>query len=332
MTNITTLDTVSISGNSSHRGLSFFYNPVKIESILNVSKNISCSGFLELGNITLSTNENNEFTLHSQSDVHFNLGNKIKLSCFVCDRSELFLDSFSILNNFKYSSISRNNIDCITLNDRGFVGINNTSPSCSLDVSGKLKTSSLFSNQADIKQITTEMLSLTSDLEIQKERTVIFKQSNLDKPTLGTRSKGTKLVLLPSVSTSLLDYSIGLEQGHMWFSVPIKKESFGWKFYAGSQNPVCTLSATGNLNITGNLISSNITSGKTITSTYKLTWTKINDIVTFYIQTNDKSDIEIPLDFSPKEIVYDSKEIVYDKEKNTLHLLPNKFYHLSFVL
>lgn len=327
MTNITTFDTVSISGNSSHRGLSFFYNPVTIESILKVSKNIA------LGELTLSTNQNNELNLQSHSDIHFNIGNRIKVSSFTNERNDsITLDTFSILNKFKYSSISRNNIDCITLNDRGFVGINTTSPSCSLDISGKLKSTSLFTNQADIKQITTDMLSLSGDLEIPKERTILFKQSNLDKPTLGTRSKGTKLVLLPSVSNNLLDYSIGLEQGNMWFSIPLNKESFGWKFYAGSQTPICTLTGTGNLNITGNLTSSNISSGKTITNDYKLTWTKINDIVTFYIQTLNGSIIQIPIDFSPKEFICNTNEINYDKEKKLLQLSPNKFYHFSCVI
>jgi len=53
----------------------------------------------------------------------------------------------------------------------------------------------------------------------------------VNPPTLTTRSVGTKLVLYPSVSASLVDYAIGIENGATWFSVPSTSSAF--KFYGG---------------------------------------------------------------------------------------------------
>ncbi len=53
----------------------------------------------------------------------------------------------------------------------------------------------------------------------------------VNPPTLTTRSVGTKLVLYPSVSASLVDHAIGIENDATWFSVPSTSSAF--KFYGG---------------------------------------------------------------------------------------------------
>jgi len=55
--------------------------------------------------------------------------------------------------------------------------------------------------------------------------------AGVNPPTLTTRSVGTKLVLYPSVSASLVDHAIGIENGTTWFSVPSTSSAF--KFYGG---------------------------------------------------------------------------------------------------
>ena len=67
-------------------------------------------------------------------------------------------------------------------------------------------------------------------------------------PTLTSRAPGNKLVLYPSLSASLLDYAIGIEEADMFFST--ENSSAGYKFYCG---PTCrtTISGMGNITTTG---------------------------------------------------------------------------------
>ena len=76
-------------------------------------------------------------------------------------------------------------------------------------------------------------------------------------PTFTTTSNGTKIVLWPSISSTMVDYAIGIEAGNTWFSVPQATNNFGYKWYAGN-TAIATLSGngtltTGNITTTGNV-------------------------------------------------------------------------------
>lgn len=58
--------------------------------------------------------------------------------------------------------------------------------------------------------------------------------SGVAAPTTTTRSNGTKLILYPSIGASAVDYAIGIESGHMWFSTA--SSSTGFKWYSGTTN------------------------------------------------------------------------------------------------
>jgi hypothetical protein len=61
-------------------------------------------------------------------------------------------------------------------------------------------------------------------------------------PTLSTRSTGTKIVLYPAISSTNLDYSIGVETNDMFFTT--EYGTCGYKFYAGI-NEVASISGGG---------------------------------------------------------------------------------------
>jgi hypothetical protein len=67
-------------------------------------------------------------------------------------------------------------------------------------------------------------------------------------PAFGTRSAGTKVVLYPALSSTSVDYAIGVDNGTVWYATPTTDNQHRW--YAGTTN-VATLSGTGNLSVVG---------------------------------------------------------------------------------
>jgi hypothetical protein len=70
-------------------------------------------------------------------------------------------------------------------------------------------------------------------------------------PTNTTRSAGTKIVLYPGVDATGVDFAIGVESGAIWQSVHDSVASFKW--YANA-TPIATLTGTGNITVTNQLI------------------------------------------------------------------------------
>jgi hypothetical protein len=88
-------------------------------------------------------------------------------------------------------------------------------------------------------------------------------------PTFTTRSVGTKLTLYPTLSSSNVDYAIGINSGTFWNSIPGNDAGQYFKWYGG-ETEVASLSGTGNLIVTGS-ISSNGSTVVTLSGTQTLT-------------------------------------------------------------
>jgi hypothetical protein len=90
-------------------------------------------------------------------------------------------------------------------------------------------------------------LTVTGTSSLGTVEKILF-NNNVGPPTLGTRSIGTKLVLYPSISSTALDYSIGIESNNMFFTTQSASTS-GYKFYsgAGDSNIVCQINGSGDL-------------------------------------------------------------------------------------
>jgi hypothetical protein len=88
--------------------------------------------------------------------------------------------------------------------------------------------------------------------------TVFFHtNSGIGPPTFTNRSSGTKLILYPSISSSLSDYAIGMDTGVLWFSVQNSSSHFKW--YSGVSE-IMGLTGDGNLTITGTVDGRDISS------------------------------------------------------------------------
>lgn len=72
-------------------------------------------------------------------------------------------------------------------------------------------------------------------------------------PAVTTRSAGTKLVLYPGISAASVDYAIGIESSHVWFST--SSTSGGFKWYANTTN-IITANTTG-ITTTGSVTAAN---------------------------------------------------------------------------
>lgn len=322
-----TVQNLRVVGNSTHRGLSYFYNPVKIESSLSVDKDIR-SNKISLGEISLTnvdqtlkinSSYSNSYLDFKGSQLSIN-GDipQIGLGTYVLECNNK--NSFSILNKDISSSV-------LSINRKGQIGINTTSQTAQLDISGNLKstsfsTLSLFSPNVTIGNlVVTDNLSLGNDLSLEKEKMVLFQQSNIAPPSLGTRSIGSKLVLFPAISDKTTDYAIGIQQGGMWFSLPMERSNFSWKFYA-KDIPVFSINGIGDIEVKGSL--NLLDSGRIEKNSYILHWFRIRDLVQVEISFSENSDrnIELPVKglyykFLDDKITVKTNDIVHLEENIT---------------
>lgn len=77
-----------------------------------------------------------------------------------------------------------------------------------------------------------------------------FNDQGYAYPSYTTRSVGTKIVLWPSLSATMVDYAIGIGTDNLWLSVSDSTQWFSW--YVGTTE-VMYLNGTGGLGLTGNL-------------------------------------------------------------------------------
>ena len=63
---------------------------------------------------------------------------------------------------------------------------------------------------------------------------IYYEASGFNPPTFTNRSAGAKAVLYPNLGASSGDWAIGIENGHIWFSVPTGVAARGFKFYGGT--------------------------------------------------------------------------------------------------
>lgn len=61
-----------------------------------------------------------------------------------------------------------------------------------------------------------------------------YSTAGVGAPTNTTRSVGTKMVLYPALSSTSVDYAIGIENNTMWFSVPSEFTTGMFKWYTGT--------------------------------------------------------------------------------------------------
>jgi hypothetical protein len=133
-----------------------------------------------------------------------------------------------------------------TINSSGNIGIGTINPSHQLHIAGTQFVSStqgLGNNNPTT--VSGGALNVSGDIVISGTRGIHFTSHGVGIPSTTNRSLGTKIILYPSLSSSILDYAIGIEDRNVWFSVDSNESGFKW--YQGSQ-------ATMSLQTRGNLV------------------------------------------------------------------------------
>lgn len=82
-----------------------------------------------------------------------------------------------------------------------------------------------------------------------------FNTVGIAAPALTTRSAGTKIVLYPAISATLVDYALGITNSTLWYSVPSSAEFFRW--YGGTTN-IATLTGAGALSLSSSITATNL--------------------------------------------------------------------------
>ncbi len=70
--------------------------------------------------------------------------------------------------------------------------------------------------------------------------------SRANSPTFGLRTPGTRVVYYDSLNNNNVDYSVGVGDFSLWWSIPQRNDNFSYQWYAG-QTAVMSLSGTGKL-------------------------------------------------------------------------------------
>jgi len=109
----------------------------------------------------------------------------------------------------------------------GKVGIGTVAPSELLELGG-----------------TNSKLSLNSSTS----NTILFNNQGVAVPTVTTRSAGTKLVLYPNITSSAVDYALGISSNTLWYSIPQATSTFSHIFYAGTSE-IMRIRGDGNVGI-----------------------------------------------------------------------------------
>lgn len=125
-----------------------------------------------------------------------------------------------------------------TFSTNGNVGINTKTPVYRLDVNGTLRGLSVagVSNTENNISNTIGSFNFSSDIVLSNStrNTLFFNSVGVNSPTFSTRSIGSKIVLSPQITSSSLDYALGVENNNAWYSVP--NIGNGYKWYQGTFN------------------------------------------------------------------------------------------------
>lgn len=158
--------------------------------------------------------------------------------------------------NFMVANSSATNL---IVGANGNIGIGNTTPLVKVSITGAVNITGSIVSTAGANSIV--FANATANW-------ISYGTNGVAAPTSTTRSAGTKLVLFESVGVNSVDYGIGIETSHMWFSSASLANGFKW--YANTTQIMVSnttqLGVTGNINYSGTAYATQatLTDGATI--------------------------------------------------------------------
>jgi hypothetical protein len=90
-----------------------------------------------------------------------------------------------------------------------------------------------------------------------------FTGAGYAQPSFTNRSAGQKITLYPAITGSLVDYSIGIDGGVLWTTIPAATTDYNFKWYGG-ESQIASLSGTGTFTtVSANIISTTASTSNT---------------------------------------------------------------------
>lgn len=126
---------------------------------------------------------------------------------------------------------------------------------------GKLNvsnTTTIIGSTSNVISTSSGAVSVNGDIHLYNGTSggIVWQTAGTAPPTYTTRSRGTKLVLYPLISSTTVDYAIGVDTASQWYSVP--NNSSAHRFYVGTLDI---------MDIYSNVVTVNVTTASTSTTT-----------------------------------------------------------------
>jgi len=147
--------------------------------------------------------------------------------------------------NITSTNVLNTNVSAGTIASTNIVGTNVSTGSIRSTGVVNLTSTTAIQTTTNNYSLTSGALNVSGDIVLSGTE-LMFVNSGVSPPTMNGRNSGSKIVLWPETGVTQGDYSIGIENSHMWHQVP--SNNAGYKFYQGtSANLVLTTS--GNVGI-----------------------------------------------------------------------------------
>jgi hypothetical protein len=217
-----------ISGNLTVSGTTTYINT----ATLNIGDNIITLNADLPGATAPTENAGFEVNRGSSANVQFVWDETNDL--FTTNGQSIFANTI-IVGNSTVSTTINSTFSTATVNNANFLlgqtwaspgAIGSTTPNTATFISADFK---LGANAITLTNATSNWITWTA--------------AGVGAPTATTRSAGTKAVLYPALSATSVDYALGVESGHMWFSTG-ENSGTGFKWYTNTTN-IMTANVTG---------------------------------------------------------------------------------------
>jgi hypothetical protein len=152
----------------------------------------------------------------------------------------------------------------IVIEANGQIRSNTSAGAVSLD---GLTTANLAEGGANLyfsnARVVSALANTVTTGNINVTNRIDWPASGYAQPSFTTRSAGQKITLYPALSGSAVDYSIGIDGGVLWSTVPQYSPDYSFKWYGG-ETAVASLSGIGALTVaTANIVSATASNSKT---------------------------------------------------------------------
>jgi hypothetical protein len=177
-----------------------------------------------------------------------------------------------VKGNVYADAIYDGGVEVIAFANAAFNKANSALANTGTSVTANSLTQYTFANTTSSTSKTTGALTVAggvgvagnvSTLGINVDNRIDWPAAGFAQPSFTNRSAGQKITLYPAISGSLVDYSIGIDGGVLWTTVPAATTDYSFKWYGG-ESQIASLSGTGTFTtVSANIIATTASTSNT---------------------------------------------------------------------